>query len=185
MPAGVRRLAAFVGISVTLHALTLVSVPPSGLADAPHGGPTHTKMLRATLKPHSADAAPADMDRGNPAPDAAHPDLRSGAASGADVPFPDKWYTAEEVDVSASPLGELDIQYPDELEGTGLRGSVYLLLFIDERGVVRRMHVTRANPPRLFDNAARRAWLNVRFAPATKNGHAVKSQKLLEVAFAP
>jgi protein TonB len=62
---------------------------------------------------------------------------------------------------------------------------VRLLLFIDERGVVTRMQIDEAEPARLFDAAAMRAWTDVKFSPAQKNGVAVKSQKLLELSFRP
>jgi TonB family protein len=198
MPPRARRLAGFIGASFALHLATLVSIPPSGVASAPYRGPLQPEALRATLGPGdrgNAAARAAASEAG--APDAAREaasdprqldaqaDTREGVPGGADLPFPDKWYTATELDVRAEPLGEVHLDYPDELEGTGIPGRVRLLLFIDERGVVRKMQITTAEPARLFDKAAMHAWTDVRFSPAKKGGVAVKSQKLLELAFRP
>lgn len=186
VPPRARRLASFVAASFILHALTLVSVPPSGVAGAPYRGPVQPEPLHATLEVRSA-AEPAGETAAPGAAESpqATSDSREGVPGGANLALPDRWYTAAEVDVKAEPLGQIDLEYPDELEGTGIRGRVYLLLHIDERGVVRNLRVTEANPPRLFDAAAMRAWKDVRFSPAQKAGAAVKSQKLLELAFTP
>ena len=189
VPARIRRLAGFVGASLALHAATLIGVPPSGVASAPSRGPVLSEPLRATLnvpEPRSADGqqnAPESVPQLRE-PDTP-PDARAGVPGGADVPFPDKWYTASELDVRAEPVSEVSLAYPEELEGTGIPGRVRLLLFIDERGVVRRMQITDAEPARIFDKAALAAWTDVRFSPAKKAGVAVKSQKLLELDFRP
>src|SRR5690349_18910925 len=81
----------------------------------------------------------------------------------AALPLSEKWYAAEELDVLATPIGEVHLDYPEELEGSGMAGRVQLRLFIDERGVVRRMQVVEAEPKRFFDRAAMRAWKDVRF----------------------
>ena len=200
MPQRARRLSAFVAASFALHVLTLVSVPPSGVTGAPHRGLAQPEPLHATLdtrrvlesSPGSGESAGESVTPAAPEQPAAEPaqpeaeaDTRAGVAGGADVPFPDKWYSATEVDVRAEPIGQVNLEYPDELAGTGIPGRVHLLLFIDERGVVRKMQVTQAEPARLFDKAAMRAWTDVQFSPATKGGIAVKSQKLLELAFNP
>lgn len=194
LPPRIRRLGAFIAVSFALHLATLVSVPPSGVASAPYRGPTQPGALHARLDPRAllpADAgesraqdtvAPAEAE---PAQVEAKADPRAGVPGGADLPFPDKWYTATEVDVRAEPIGEVRVEYPMDLEGTGIPGRVRLLLFIDERGVVTRMQITEAEPARLFDAAAMRAWTDVKFSPAQKNGVAVKSQKLLELNFRP
>ena len=188
VPPRVRRLASFVTASFLLHALTVVGLPPSGVAGAPHRGPVQPEPLHATITPHAladpAREAQAD-DRPSAQPSSATADAREGMPGGADVPFPDKWFDASEVDVRAEPLSGVDLEYPDELSGTGIRGRVYVLLYIDERGIVRNLRVTEADPPKLFDAAALRAWKDVRFSPAKKAGSAVKSRKLLELAFAP
>jgi TonB family protein len=194
-----RRLLTFGGASAALHIATLISFPPAGVSSAPYRGPSQPEPLYATLAPaqktHFAavdgdgrqDTKAAADQSANPqdAPADSKADSRMGVPGGADVPFPDKWYTASELDLRAEPLDEVRLIYPEELEGTGIPGRVRVLLFIDERGVVRKTQVTEAEPARLFDKAAQRAWVDMRFAPAKKGGVAVKSQKLLEMAFNP
>ena len=191
LPPRIRRLGAFIGASFALHLATLVSVPPSGVASAPYGGPTalHARLDTSTAPAANAEEPPAQDPAAQPQAEPpvveAKADPRAGVPGGVDLPFPDKWYTATEVDVRAEPIGEVRLEYPMDLDGTGIPGRVRLLLFIDERGVVTRMQITEAEPARLFDAAAMQAWTDVKFSPAQKNGVAVKSQKLLELSFRP
>jgi TonB family protein len=99
-------------------------------------------------------------------------------------PVPDKWYTAEEVDVRAEPLTPVNLVYPEQ-SAHRIRGRVRIALFIDERGWVRKAQVLASEPERLFDDAAIRAWQEVRFSPALKDDLPVKSEKLLEMDFTP
>jgi TonB family protein len=199
LPPGARRLFGFVAASLALHAGTLISFPPAGLVSALDRGAAQSRPLYATLAPaartHFAASENTDTQalqqanpaRGNadtPVSDA-NAEARMGVPGGADLPFPDKWYTASELDVRAEPLGEVRLSYPEELEGSGIPGRAHVLLFIDERGVVRKTHLVESEPARLFDNAALRAWGDVRFSPAKKRGVAVKSQKLIELEFKP
>jgi TonB family protein len=195
----VRRLLTFGAASAVLHIATLISFPPAGVSSAPYRGPSQPEPLYATIAPaqktHFAavdgdprqDTKAAADQSANPhdAAGDSKADSRMGVPGGADVPFPEKWYTASELDLRAEPLDEVRLIYPEELDGTGIPGRVRLLLFIDERGVVRKTQVTEAEPARLFDKAAQRAWVEMRFSPAKKGGVAVKSQKLLEMAFHP
>jgi TonB family protein len=199
LPPSARRLLTFCGASAALHVLTLISFPPAGVSSAPYRGESRPEPLHATLAPapqagFALDSSAARQDATAAADRSAHPedapagpqaDARMGVAGGADLPFPDKWYTASELDLRAEPLAEVRLDYPEELEGTGIPGRVRVLLFIDERGVVRKTQITSAEPARLFDKAALRAWMDMRFSPAKKGGVAVKSQKLLELAFDP
>ena len=201
LPPRFRRLICFVGASFALHAVTLVGFPPSGVSSAPYRGPTEPHVLHATLaaaqRVHfagsGADATdarqastPADAKPPSDAPQSeAHAQAREGVPGGADLPFPDKWYTAKELEVRAEPLSEIQLDYPEELEGTGIPGRVQIVLFIDERGIVRRTAIVESEPAKLFDKAALRAWVDVKFSPARKDGVAVKSQKRLELSFLP
>ena len=193
IPRRARRLVCFVAGSLALHALTLVGFVPAGVASAPHRGTAEPQILRATLNARDSLAADGSLatsrestaGQGEASLVEAKADARMGVAGGADLPFPDKWYSATEVDVRAEPLAEVRVEYPEELEGSGIPGRVRLMLFVDERGVVRRVVISEAEPARLFDNAATRAWTDVKFSPAKKAGVAVKSQKLLELNFWP
>jgi TonB family protein len=62
---------------------------------------------------------------------------------------------------------------------------VRLALFIDETGLVRKLRVVASMPENMFDSAAVRAWQDVRFSPAMKDGGPVKSRKVLDVEFTP
>jgi TonB family protein len=202
VPAGPRRLFGFVAASVALHVATLINFPPAGLMSAPHRGAARPQPLDITLAPvertqfaAATSGSPQAIQQANAASDGhadadtprpgAKPEARMGVPGGADLPFPDKWYTASELDVRAEPLGEVRLSYPEELEGSGIPGRAHVLLFIDERGVVRKTNLVESEPARLFDDAALRAWADVRFAPAKRRGVAVKSQKLIELEFKP
>jgi TonB family protein len=196
IPARLGRLSAFLAASAALHVAMLVTVPPSGVAGAPLEGVAVRPALHAVLSPapvaaSSAQPQPAE-DQSTPASPNPRPvdveakaQTRAGVPGGPELPLPDKWYTAAELDVRAEPLGEVILDYPEALEGTGIPGRVRLMLYIDERGIVRRMEITESEPARLFDKAAMRAWAQVRFSPAKKGGVPVKSQKLLELDFRP
>ncbi|MDB5865137.1 MAG: hypothetical protein JWO70_2943 [Betaproteobacteria bacterium] len=198
VPPGARRLFGFVAASLALHAGTLISFPPAGLTSALDRGAVQPQPLYATLAPAARTAVAASessdpqanpareqiANAGRPATDSSA-EARMGISGGADLPFPDKWYTASELEVRAEPLSEVRLSYPEELEGSGIPGRARVLLFIDERGVVRKTHLVESEPARLFDNAALRAWGDVRFSPAKKRGVAVKSQKLIELDFKP
>jgi protein TonB len=101
------------------------------------------------------------------------------------LPLPEKWFTAEELSIRAEPLGDVQMTYPPELAAKAQAGQVRLLLYIDERGVVHKAQIHASAPEGVFDEIALKAWRDVRFSPARKDGVAVKSQKLLEISFAP
>jgi TonB family protein len=87
--------------------------------------------------------------------------------------------------VRAEPRTPPTIHYPQELAQSGIVAKVRVVLFIDERGMLRKLEIARSGPEQAFDVAATKAWHDVRFSPAMKNGVAVKSQKVLEVDFMP
>src|SRR4051812_6732545 len=60
IPSRARRLASFVTVSFALHALTLVTIGPSGVAGAPYRGTAQPEPLRATLQPRSVDPVSAN-----------------------------------------------------------------------------------------------------------------------------
>lgn len=208
LPPSLSRLTVFTAASIALHALTLVAYGPAGVMSALYSGPAANSVLHATLMPvekgllaqsiepaarpavpeHDQTPPPGDETResASSSPDVlATASPRAGTPGGLDLPFPEKWFTAEELDVRAEPLTAVQLVYPPELNGSGAAGRVRVLLFVDERGVVRKSHITAAEPEGLFDDAALKTWDTVRFAPAMKDGVAVKSQKLLEVDFQP
>jgi TonB family protein len=199
---GASRFFAFTAASVALHALTFGAYAPGG-ASAPARAEA-SPVLRAVLAPgepavtpahdspsESRPDAPATLDSGASATLPAEPNPTLAKArppagpGGVDSPLPDKWYTAAEVDVRAEPQNAPRLDYPAELATSGLSAIVRLRIFIDERGAVRKVELAEAGPNRAFDIVAQRAWDEVRFSPALKQGVPVKSQKLLELDFTP
>lgn len=196
----VSRFFAFTAVSIALHALTLGAYTPGGGGSAPARAEA-SSVLHAVLAPRELPAmpasesaserpadAPANLDSGatpaEPNATALKAEPRSGPG-GLDIPLPDKWYTAAEVDLRAEPTNMPRLDYPPELAMSGLSAIVKLRIFIDERGIVRKVELAESGPDRAFDVAARRAWDDVRFSPAQRHGVPVKSQKLLELDFSP
>lgn len=194
-----QRLGVFVAASLVLHALTFGSYVPGSAGSEWRGGSANQTVLqtrlvhdpipqenRASAPVTAVEASRRDVDR-KPTPTEAATEF--GAASGrgmVPMPLPERWYEAAELDTRAQPLSPVELAYPAELAGmSAAPAKVRLRLFIDERGALRKLEVETSGPRPEFDEAALRAWEGVRFAPAMKDGANVKSQKLLEVTFAP
>jgi TonB family protein len=190
------RFAGFIAVSLTLHLVTGFGMGRLDLSARRFGDPAPARTeLHATLQPgdRAGPAATQPVDRaapdrdGTPAPASVESISATGASAsdaGLTLPAPDKWYTASEVDVRAEPLTDIRLRYPEDLRDS-VTGKVRVRLFIDEGGVVRKLQIAASEPPGLFDEVAKRGWENVRFSPARKNGAAVKSQKLIELAYNP
>lgn len=202
------RLLVCAGVSLALHAVTLAVRGPAGASKA-YDGRAHTSVIQAVLTPSrplstATESLMTDSQRQHPvtqsrlwpqarSPETALPSskdamatvyLGDGEQAGAAYPAPEKWHTAEEVDVRAEPLTPVNLRYPEQLAAPTY-GRVRIALFIDERGWVRKVHVLESEPERLFDAAAIQAWQDVRFSPALKGDLPVKSEKLLEMNFMP
>ncbi|BAN36340.1 hypothetical protein SCD_n02538 [Sulfuricella denitrificans skB26] len=89
------------------------------------------------------------------------------------------WYPAKQVDVHPTALYEIKPVYPEQ----GVEGYVVLLLLIDESGAVKEAEVMEANPEGIFEESALSSFREARFAPAQKNGRAVKSRVLIRVSY--
>ena len=89
------------------------------------------------------------------------------------------WYPAKQVDVHPIALYEIKPVYPEQ----GVEGNVVLLLLIDEAGAVKEATVVEANPEGIFEESALAAFREAHFAPAQKNGRAVKSRLLIRVSY--
>jgi protein TonB len=192
------RLAGFIAVSIALHLLTVLGIGPLNLSARRIGDAPGRPELHATLVPgDSAQAAPSFSQASNEtetardtAPELARGDTPAHPGPTADdaglaLPAPDKWYTAREVDVRAEPMTDVRLRYPEHLRNEPVAGKVQLRIFIDERGVVRKIQIAASQPPGMFDESAKQAWEDVRFSPAIKNGAPVKSQKLLELTYQP
>jgi protein TonB len=93
------------------------------------------------------------------------------------------WYTAKQVDLHPVALSLIQPVYPEKGVEPGVEGKVVLLLLIDETGAVKEVTVAEADPEGVFDESALAAFRNARFAPAQKNGRAVKSRVLIRVSY--
>ena len=202
------RLLICAGASLALHALTLGASGPTGTS-ATADGYANTPVLQAVLiagqlSPSSTASLLSDAQRRH---SRAQSDVRQQANSArfdlqrneqglartyagdrepgsVALPVPDKWHTAQEVDVRAEPLTPVNLVYPEHF-ASRTRGRVRIALFIDEQGWVRKAQVLASEPERLFDAVAIEAWQDVRFSPAQKGDVPVKSEKLLQIDFTP
>ena len=93
------------------------------------------------------------------------------------------YYPAKQVDVHPVALNPIKPAYPEKGVELGVDGKVVLLLLIDETGVVKEVSVAEANPEGIFEESALAAFREERFAPAQKNGRAVKSRVLIRVSY--
>ena len=93
------------------------------------------------------------------------------------------WYPAKQVDVHPTALYPIKPGYPEKGVELGVDGKVVLLLLIDETGLVKEVSVMEAEPEGVFEESALVAFRNARFAPAQKNGRAVKSRVLIRVSY--
>jgi len=197
-----RRLLIFIAASIALHALTFTAayVPGRGSPALPVEAP---RVLNAVLAPgRTPDVAENTGDQPRDAQDASatgadtaqttlaeaverEAKARAGARGGVDLPLPEKWYTASELTSIAYPIAQPKLEYPEELAGSGITRRLRLKLYVDERGVVRKLEFVEPRREGPFEAAATKAWDEVRFSPAIKDGVAVKSQKLLELDFIP
>jgi TonB family protein len=169
VPRSVARLAVAIAVSSALHVLTVLGMGPlSFMGD----GRSHDSRFDATTE------LAAKPDTG------ARSQGRTGEA-GIELPAPEKWYTAREVDQRAEPLTPITLRYPDHAREQPVAGVVRLRLYIDEYGTVRRIRVTAADPPGVFEENAKKSWEAVRFSAARKDGRPVKSQKVIELSYQP
>jgi TonB family protein len=190
LPGGVSRLqlrlGSFIALSAALHLLMALGTGPFDLSARGAGNGQDRTELHATLAPAPSSAAPgaAADDVSKPASrDAPAPQPAAEAGSGLSLPAVEPWYTASEVDVRAEPVTRLNLRYPENARAELAISTVRLRLFIDERGVVRKIQIAARGPSAVFDETARRAWEEVRFTPALRNGAPVKSQKLIELTY--
>lgn len=93
------------------------------------------------------------------------------------------YYPAKQVDVHPTALHPIKPDYPNKAAEQGVEGSAVLLLLIDEAGRVKEATVAEANPEGYFEESALAAFRPARFAPAQRQGRAVKSRVLIRVTY--
>lgn len=156
-------------------------------------------MIMATAVPsespvtgHHSDSSPTPLSEFAPTiAVAASSDLGLKAASGLEAPTSTApWNGAEHDDyvprplLSIPPVAQMPVLIAVPLGETELvRRTGILSLFIDDEGLVQ--HITANAPflPSAFEQAARDAFMAVRFTPGQIDGQAVKSRVRVEVVF--
>lgn len=155
--------------------------PPKEPAEAEAPAPAPTDAVTVPPEPAPAEnkpnpliaeSAPAQSKPSEPQPALEIPVIRDPT-----------YYAARFLDEYPRPLSPVEPRYPVQAARDAVTGKVTLLLLIDENGVVNEISVVEANPEAIFDEAALAAFRGVRFAPARKDGRAVRSRVLITVGF--
>jgi protein TonB len=105
------------------------------------------------------------------------------ASAGIDIPLirDPTYYPAKQLDVYPQPLAEIRLQYPETAGRAD--GLLLMLLLIDEFGAVNEVSVIEADPPGIFEEAARAVFQAARFSPGVRQGRTVKSRVLIRVKY--
>ena len=129
--------------------------------------------------PAAPDAPPVVPSAPNPAPQP------SSALPTVNVPLlvDPTYYSAKQLDVQPRALAAINPVYPPDAVARGTAGWVVLKLKLDESGNVQDVEVSDASPPGIFDQSALDAFRNAHFAPAQKDGRAVKSLVQIKVRY--
>jgi len=137
--------------------------------------------VRADTRPASAatKAEPKRVSRQAATEPAPAPIAGIGLPSSRDPTY----YQAKQLDVYPQPLEPIKLNYPDRAAAQRLDGNLLLLLLIDEFGIVNDASVVEARPEGYFEEAALSVFRAMRFSPAQKQGHPVKSRVLLQVRY--
>ena len=140
----------------------------------------------APPEPPAAPSRPAEAAPAAPSPEpaAAPPVARAPAplatiTSSVDLTY----YSTREVDVPPRALREVVPEYPYAADRQRQSGKVRLQLKLEADGRVSDIEVVSATPSDLFEESAVKAFRNVRFAPAQKNGRPVRALVLIEVVY--
>lgn len=137
-------------------------------------------VLVAALEPRSGSAArPMDAISAILVPEAAAQQKPAPRPAAGSAPAA-RYYRTSELDVVPGIMTRVNPEYPQLARASG---KVLIRLFIDERGVVERVAVLRAEPKGYFEASAQRAFLAARFTPAMKAGKPVKAQVTLQVDY--
>ncbi|GBL45858.1 proline-rich protein [Sulfuriferula multivorans] len=145
----------------------------------PQPAPPAPEERASPPAPAASDAPPVVPRAPNPAPQP------SSALPAVNVPLlvDPTYYTAKQLDVQPRALAAISPVYPPDAVARGTAGWVVLKLKLDEGGNVQDVEVSDASPPGIFDQSARDAFRNARFAPAQKDGRAVKSLVQIKVRY--
>lgn len=187
---------------VSTHAAptAIAAAPSSSVVPKPDVEPVARLVPSATpealpgAKPVAPPTSSPDDEKpqGAPQPSPSAPAVPVAAPSAAPAPVPAAaltsavdltYYTARELDVLPHALRQVEPHYPDDAERQRLSGSVRLQLKLEADGHISDIKVVSATPPGVFEDSALKAFDNVRFAPAQKNGHPVRALVLITVEY--
>jgi len=200
------RLLVACTLSLLLHLALLLGIPvypTGGVPQVVH--PIYARLEPAansepqprevTLTPAEKSGVPVRVDaRPEAAAIKAEPKRASrqvpaepAPAPGAGIALPSSrdptYYPAKQLDVYPQPLEPIKLNYPAGAAAQRLNGNLLLLLLIDEFGVVNDASVVEARPEGYFEEAALSVFRALRFSPAQKLGHPVKSRVLLQLSY--
>jgi protein TonB len=89
-----------------------------------------------------------------------------------------KPYSKSVGDTDATPILQIEPQYPIDAARRGIEGWVKLSFSIDKTGSVTRVQIIDSSPPRVFDREAKRALKRWRYKAKFTNGTAVIQDNL-------
>jgi protein TonB len=202
-PQAAGRLLCAIALSAVLH-VTLIYGMQLG-ARRPSSQPlkVHLQRLEVTraAEPPPPIAVPArKMMRGavvalpapatvavDPAPAAAAQTREDTRRPEIDVPtiVDPTWYEARDLDLFPHPLAPVVPEYTATAKEEGVSGELTLTLKVDEYGFVQEATVVKAEPAGYFETAALSAFRSARFAPARRDGRAVRSLIAVRVRMGP
>jgi protein TonB len=146
--------------------------PQSPSSSTPGGRRADDKSLSAEQRHRAAGGAP----------------VENGETSGG-LPQPpqsgDTYYTAQDLDVYPTPRAPLKLEHPNGAGPAQVSGQVLVVLTLNEAGIPDEVSILRSEPQGYFEDAVRAALAGVRFFPAQKDGHAVKSRIQIRLEFEP
>lgn len=174
----IARLGAALAVSLAGHAG--VAWYAGGLL-APAGAEPERRpaAIQARLAPRLAPIVQPD----SPAPPTARPGRTPGIPRRPEPRLPAQPYIpADELDVRPLIMTHVMPEYPAGIV-SGARGRVVLELFVSAEGTLDGLHVARAEPRGVFEQAALEAFSKARFTPGRKKGQAVGSLIVIEVTF--
>lgn len=152
----------------------LVASPALPLSADGRHAPSETSPLVTHPDTAQVDTSPAPAPIDPQTPVALHGEQGDEALQG--------YFGREDLDQGPKALTRVQIAYPPGVPDTELQAG-RLTLFIDEHGSVRRILVLDQSLPPPFQEAARNAFLQTRFAPAERAGRIVRSRIDVEVVF--
>jgi periplasmic protein TonB len=155
----------------------VVAEPPAPPRAAPP--PPQIARVDEQARAPRPRVVPAERPRMESPAAVSEPESAGGLPQAPDLTY----YGTRQLDVFPRLLAPLDLGYRGKAADDGVAGRVRLLVMIDEVGMVRDVSVVEAEPASYFEDEASRALMAARFAPAYRNGRAVRSRMQIEVNY--